>query len=212
MIIRHLVPLSLSAVLIGLPTSVNADHCGVVQQQIVHHHQAAIVAHAPVAQLVTPVVQTTLVQAVVPLYSAVYDPRYDLGQVNTQQQTQQTNTADNEILLKILEEIKAMRGELNQLKPTQPSPPVLVAPEPIKEDARLKSIKTACYQCHNPDKADDAGGSFVMFEKDGSLLSFDSKDTSRIVSRVSRNSMPPPEKKLNPSAKSQILSFFKKEK
>lgn len=165
------------------------DSCHQVQQ-VIQTHQA---------QIVTPVVQTQtlavpVVQAVVPIYSAVYNPQV------------QNQTADNETLLKILEELKAMRQEINSLKV-----PILPIEAPKKEiSSSFKTIKNSCYGCHNSDRADDHGGSFVMFKSPDQLVEFEDADKKRIVSRVSKNSMPPPEKKISAEDKSLILSHFKK--
>lgn len=172
--------------LFGMTGLANADSCQSVQ--VVQQ-----------AQIVTPLIQTQtlavpVVQAVVPIYSAVYNP-----------QVQNQQDADNETLLKILEELKAMRQEINSLKV-----PVLPVEAPKKEFGSFQVVKNSCYGCHNSDKADDLGGGFVMFKDPNNLLDLEEADKKRIVSRVSKNSMPPPEKKISAEAKSLILSHFKK--
>lgn len=172
---RTLLGLALSLSIVAVST---AAPCSTVQCAT----GTAIVA-TPVAPVILPATQL-----VVPVYGSQFVPGA------AQQQAQ------DEVLREILQELRAMRSELQALK--QP------AALPLSLANASQVMAKSCVKCHGAASADKDGGGFVMFNDGGGLLTLSDRDKQRIVNRVSRNSMPPAPAKLAAVDKKMIVDAF----
>lgn len=146
----------------------------------------AVVATPATAVVTNPI--AALSQILVPTYGAQFVP------------SGQQQTAGDEVLREILQELRAMRAEIAALK--QPA----VLPLALADAGKVMS--KSCVKCHGKDAAEKDGGGFVMFDQAGGLLQLAEADKRRVANRVSRNSMPPAPAKLAAVDKKAILEAF----
>lgn len=141
-----------------LASKAYADHCQQIQQAVQ-------------AISVQPVAIPVATQVVVPLYSAVYSP-------------QQAQSLNDDLLRQLLEEIKALRADVQALKDV---PPRLA----ITEDTVFQAMKTSCARCHTQGSdLDRKGGGLALFDLKGNRLKLDQSNEDRVYRRMNSNSMP----------------------
>lgn len=172
--------------------------------------------------------EVVVAPAIVAVYQPVYIPLYGAGYVAppvaaapvpqqpvpAPQQPLPNGNANDQIL----QELKAIRGELQQIRgrvdalekgkvpPNMPPPqddpfnPKTPPQEAIKTPAAnlqgLQAMKTKCAACHTKGKEAEGGG-FVLLEADGSLANVSDRKVSKLLVKLARNEMPPPANKYN---------------
>lgn len=133
----------------------------------------------------------------VPLYGLVHVPAdaADLTELRRQ-------------LADLMAEVKALRSEVQSLRP-----PAANTPAPKKAantgPSALSVVQARCAGCHGQDTAADKGGGLELVR--GTVLGGGDAETARqIVAAVRAGTMPPPKKggTLSPAEKSAILAQY----
>lgn len=148
------------------------------------HVQTAQTVHA-VQAVHAPAVITTA--AVLPIYGAAY---------------QQAATGDDDetkaLLRQLLEEMRAMRADLNKVPPQALG--VAAGPDPAA------ILKKSCASCHTGDKAK---GGFLIYTDKGESVKLSPADRREMTKRVASGNMPPPPVKLSVAEKDAVAKGLK---